>query len=142
MERYRFEYGNFLLNKNIEQLMNAAGITVLDIRTTLPNLKNLIVTLTASNQPSSKLSRRHHIGSELISLQGSNLPSTTLGLGHPSSEPIMERQNESAQAKWSMSLSRWATFNPSWQSHPKQSTPAPITSPDSLPTVRSLGKPL
>ena len=81
VERYRFEYGHFLLNKDIEQLMNHSGITILDIRNTLPNLKNLIVTLTASSQVNSKLSRRHHIGSEMISLP--NTKAESLGIGRP-----------------------------------------------------------
>lgn len=44
---YRFEYGVFLLNKNIEYLMNRLGLRVLDIRHTLPNLKYLLYMLTA-----------------------------------------------------------------------------------------------
>ncbi|GBF63781.1 UV radiation resistance-associated gene protein [Trichophyton mentagrophytes] len=45
--QYRFEYGVFLLNKNIEYLMNRLGLRVLDIRHTLPNLKYLLYMLTA-----------------------------------------------------------------------------------------------
>ncbi|KAH8705320.1 UV radiation resistance protein and autophagy-related subunit 14-domain-containing protein [Talaromyces proteolyticus] len=45
--QYRFEYGVFLLNKDIEFLMSRAGLRVLDIRHTLPNLKYLLYTLTA-----------------------------------------------------------------------------------------------
>ncbi|KAE8325579.1 UV radiation resistance protein and autophagy-related subunit 14-domain-containing protein [Aspergillus sergii] len=44
---YRFEYGVFLLNKNIEFLLNKQGVRVLDIRHTLPNLKYLLYVLTA-----------------------------------------------------------------------------------------------
>ncbi|KAE8380858.1 UV radiation resistance protein and autophagy-related subunit 14-domain-containing protein [Aspergillus bertholletiae] len=44
---YRFEYGVFLLNKNIEFLLNKQGLRVLDIRQTLPNLKYLLYVLTA-----------------------------------------------------------------------------------------------
>ncbi|KAI9837394.1 MAG: hypothetical protein M1837_002982 [Sclerophora amabilis] len=39
---YRFEYGVFLLNKDLERLMAAKGLKVLDLRQTLPNLKYLI----------------------------------------------------------------------------------------------------
>lgn len=35
----RFEYGVFLLNKNIEQVINAQGQTVKDLRATLTNLR-------------------------------------------------------------------------------------------------------
>jgi len=44
---YKFEYGVFLLNKDIEFLMNKNGLRILDIRHTLPNLKYLIYALTA-----------------------------------------------------------------------------------------------
>lgn len=44
---YQFEYGVFLLNKDIEYLMNRLGLRVLDIRQTLPNLKYLTYMLTA-----------------------------------------------------------------------------------------------
>ncbi|KAJ3116352.1 hypothetical protein HDU96_009815 [Phlyctochytrium bullatum] len=42
VDRLRFEYGVFLLNKDIEQLMNYVGINVTNLRNTLPNLKGLI----------------------------------------------------------------------------------------------------
>lgn len=45
--RYRFEYGVFLLNKNIEILSNALGVRPIDIRQTLPNLKYLLYVATA-----------------------------------------------------------------------------------------------
>lgn len=45
--RYRFEYGVFLLNKNIEILSNSIGLRPVDIRHTLPNLKYLLYVATA-----------------------------------------------------------------------------------------------
>jgi UV radiation resistance-associated gene protein len=45
--RYRFEYGVFLLNKDIEILANWLGLRLLDIRQTLPNLKYLLYVATA-----------------------------------------------------------------------------------------------
>lgn len=67
VDRYRFDYGVFLLNKNIEQvrplrahgldlpltrntrvalqLMYSQSLTVIDLRNTLPNLKSLLLTL-------------------------------------------------------------------------------------------------
>lgn len=44
---YKFEYAVFLLNKDIEFLMSKAGLRMLDIRHTLPNLKYLLYVLTA-----------------------------------------------------------------------------------------------
>ncbi|BDD54916.1 hypothetical protein MPDQ_002230 [Monascus purpureus] len=46
---YRFEYGVFLLNKDIEFLMSKQGLRILDIRHTLPNLKYLLYVLTAGS---------------------------------------------------------------------------------------------
>jgi hypothetical protein len=45
--QYRFEYGVFLLNKDIEFLLNKLSLRALDIRHTLPNLKYLLYILTA-----------------------------------------------------------------------------------------------
>ena len=62
VDTYRFEYGVFLLNKDIEmvgslhlksvnvlnyilQLMSERDLRALDMRHTLPNLKNLLLTL-------------------------------------------------------------------------------------------------
>ncbi|KAM0753636.1 hypothetical protein T439DRAFT_377803 [Meredithblackwellia eburnea MCA 4105] len=45
VDKYRFDYAVFLLNKNIEQLMYSQGLTVIDLRNTLPNLKALILSL-------------------------------------------------------------------------------------------------
>ncbi|WEW61125.1 hypothetical protein PRK78_006615 [Emydomyces testavorans] len=45
---YRFEYGVFLLNKDIEYLLDRQGFRVLDIRQTLPNLKYLLYLLTSA----------------------------------------------------------------------------------------------
>jgi UV radiation resistance-associated gene protein len=45
--RFRFEYGVFLLNKNIEILSNHVGLRVMDLRHTLPNLKYLLYITTA-----------------------------------------------------------------------------------------------
>lgn len=45
--RYRFEYGVFLLNKDIEILANWLGLRLLDIRQTLPNLMYVLYVATA-----------------------------------------------------------------------------------------------
>jgi len=53
-DRYRFEYAVFLLNKNIEQLMNSQGlVNLVDLRNTLPNLKYLILSLISSSSSAS-----------------------------------------------------------------------------------------
>lgn len=56
MDRYRFEFGVFLLNKNIEQLMNAYGLIVIDLRHTLPNIHyfiQAILTTSVTSKPTS-----------------------------------------------------------------------------------------
>ena len=43
---YRFEYGVFLLNSDIELLMSRQGAKLVDLRHTLPNLKYILTVLT------------------------------------------------------------------------------------------------
>ncbi|KAJ5160184.1 uncharacterized protein N7482_007188 [Penicillium canariense] len=64
---YRFEYGVFLLNKNIEFMLNKQGIRGLDIRHTLPNLKYLFYILTAGtpNIPARKAGGIRGLGGRL-----------------------------------------------------------------------------
>ncbi|KEP54916.1 coiled-coil family protein [Rhizoctonia solani 123E] len=50
MDTYRFEYAVFLLNKDVETLMAEQGLRAADLRHTLPNLKNLILTLTHNSE--------------------------------------------------------------------------------------------
>lgn len=45
--QWRFEYGWFLLNKNIEALCSSQGLRVVDIRHSLPNLKYLLYVCSA-----------------------------------------------------------------------------------------------
>lgn len=47
VDRYRFEYAVFLLNKDIEQIMLEHSIGVMDLTQTLPNLKNIYLTLSS-----------------------------------------------------------------------------------------------
>ncbi|KAL0576378.1 hypothetical protein V5O48_005599 [Marasmius crinis-equi] len=62
VDAYRYEYGVFLLNKDIELIMAEYDLRAMDIRHTLPNLKNLLLTLTDGASvpvglpPSSRLS--------------------------------------------------------------------------------------
>ncbi|EED22871.1 UV radiation resistance protein (UVRAG), putative [Talaromyces stipitatus ATCC 10500] len=74
--QYRFEYGVFLLNKNIEVVMNRFGLRVLDIRHTLPNLKYLLYVLTARTN-------------ELPARKAGGVRGLLLGRG----TPTMSRQN-------------------------------------------------
>jgi len=137
VESYRFEYGIFLLNKNIEQLMNHFGITILDIRNTLPNLKNLLVTLSASSEPRSRLSRKNLIGNETISLKmDRSSPSTLTANSTPqSSQPPKEERKPKGGSGWGMSLLGWGSVKES----NSESSLLPTASSSPLPTVRTLG---
>ncbi|KAL8752436.1 MAG: hypothetical protein Q9199_005747 [Rusavskia elegans] len=78
---YRFEYGVFLLNSDIELLMSRQGIKIVDLRHTLPNLKYLLTVLTSGRGevPGRKGGRS---GLETISREGSpvaKLSSTDYG---------------------------------------------------------------
>lgn len=48
--QWRFEYGWFLLNKNIEALCAAEGLRIVDIRHSLPNLKYLLYVCSAGSE--------------------------------------------------------------------------------------------
>ncbi|KAG0016028.1 hypothetical protein BGZ82_001218 [Podila clonocystis] len=56
-DRHRFEYGVYLLNKDIEQLMNSQGLNYMDLRQTLPNLRYLMEILLTSSPAQSMLYR-------------------------------------------------------------------------------------
>ncbi|KAI7827051.1 UV radiation resistance protein and autophagy-related subunit 14-domain-containing protein [Gamsiella multidivaricata] len=60
-ERHRFEYGVFLLNKDIEQLMNSQGLQFMDLRQTLPNLRYLMETILTSSPIQSMVYRSKFI---------------------------------------------------------------------------------
>jgi hypothetical protein len=47
IDKYRFEYAVFLLNKDIEQIMLEYHLGVVDLTQTLPNLKNLYLILSS-----------------------------------------------------------------------------------------------
>ncbi|KLO20404.1 hypothetical protein SCHPADRAFT_991779 [Schizopora paradoxa] len=79
VDTYRFEYAVFLLNKNIELLMADRDLRALDMRQTLPNLKNLLLTLTSGE-----------VTAHPRSLRPLPSPSIASGLQTPteSSEPL------------------------------------------------------
>ncbi|KDQ17682.1 hypothetical protein BOTBODRAFT_29844 [Botryobasidium botryosum FD-172 SS1] len=53
VDTYRFEYAVYLLNKDIEILMVERNLRAMDMRHTLLNLKNLILTLTTGDEEES-----------------------------------------------------------------------------------------
>ncbi|KAI8983346.1 UV radiation resistance protein and autophagy-related subunit 14-domain-containing protein [Trametes punicea] len=65
VDTYRFEYAVFLLNKDIEMLMTERNLRALDMRHTLPNLKNLLLTLTDNEQ---RIIPGHRVASSSVSI--------------------------------------------------------------------------
>ncbi|KAF9974808.1 hypothetical protein BGZ73_001712 [Actinomortierella ambigua] len=91
-DRRRFEYGVFLMNKNIGQLLNSQGLQFLDLRHTLPNIRHLSESLLAPPSAKSALYRsrfkarlqgdlRHHRNS--LEFEGSIATETDDELGTP-----------------------------------------------------------
>ena len=53
---FRFQYGVFLINKNVQQLMSRVGLHCIDIRYTLPNLKSLMLFIKLGGNPTASAS--------------------------------------------------------------------------------------
>ncbi|KAF4623137.1 hypothetical protein D9613_002014 [Agrocybe pediades] len=82
VDTYRFEYGVFLLNKDIEMLMAERDLRALDIRHTLPNLKNLILTLSHGANPTE---RRIRVASPILI---TSVPDTNAGEHRQDAEDV------------------------------------------------------
>ncbi|KZV95598.1 hypothetical protein EXIGLDRAFT_834201 [Exidia glandulosa HHB12029] len=65
VETYRFEYAVFLLNKDIELMMMDRNLRALDLRHTLPNLMNLLLTLTGPDAEPPHKHRRRPVSPQL-----------------------------------------------------------------------------
>ena len=57
MDRTRFEYGVFLLNKNVEQVLASQGLEAISLRHTLPNLYELLKQIPEPGVPPSRTDR-------------------------------------------------------------------------------------
>lgn len=92
-ERFHFEYGVYLLNKNIAQLRYQHGLTTPDLQQTLPNLKNFL--------EHGLLVRcdRHHVSSSIPVPSKSQLGvSASSEIGHTSSPDRGLRKRASSEA--------------------------------------------
>ncbi|RPD81566.1 hypothetical protein L226DRAFT_527840 [Lentinus tigrinus ALCF2SS1-7] len=124
VDTYRFEYGVFLLNKDIELLMSERNLRALDMRHTLPNLKNLLLTLTDNVQ---RTIPGHHVASSSVSISSlqsqspvpatSSLPPDSKTGTEPAAEPPdsvdkdKDAAGSSASASASASVSASASEN-------------------------------
>ncbi|KAG7450720.1 uncharacterized protein BT62DRAFT_532048 [Guyanagaster necrorhizus] len=85
VDTYRFEYGVFLLNKDIELLMSDYDLRALDMRHTLPNLKNLLLTLT--NGEGLPEGRSRPFNSPTLSISGLESPRPESPMGESPATP-------------------------------------------------------
>ncbi|KAJ6569615.1 hypothetical protein B0H19DRAFT_700690 [Mycena capillaripes] len=93
VDTYRFEYGVFLLNKDIELLMADRELRALDMRHTLPNLKNLLLTLTDGE------------GAQLSGPRSFNSPELSVtGLESPRAESPVENSPSTPKVVYSAEL--------------------------------------
>ncbi|KAF9454951.1 hypothetical protein P691DRAFT_799958 [Macrolepiota fuliginosa MF-IS2] len=100
VDTYRFEYGVFLLNKDIEMLMVDRDLRALDMRHTLPNLKNFVLTVThgevapVSRKPPPDSPALSMLGLEFPTQEG---PSVDTGSGTPKAKKLdLELPDESS----------------------------------------------
>jgi hypothetical protein len=62
-DRLRFEYAVFLLNKNVEQIMNAVGLPIRNLRATLENIQAIALRIEKSQSKYQSLTRQEPTGS-------------------------------------------------------------------------------
>ncbi|KAK5652316.1 hypothetical protein OQA88_10666 [Cercophora sp. LCS_1] len=81
--QFRFDYGWFLLNKDIEALCISQGLKVVDIRHTLPNLKYLLYVCSAGNDevPERKRGGVRGLWAGRMRSLGVNVPDDASSLG-------------------------------------------------------------
>uniref|UniRef100_A0A1A7Y0G4 UV radiation resistance associated protein n=2 Tax=Iconisemion striatum TaxID=60296 RepID=A0A1A7Y0G4_9TELE len=91
-ERFHFEYGVYLLNKNIAQLRYQHGLTTPDLQQTLPNLKNFL------EHGLMVRCDRHHISSSILVPIKSQL-GVFADSGHSSSPDPGLRKRASSEAE-------------------------------------------
>jgi hypothetical protein len=121
--RYRFEYGVFLLNKNIEILSNALGLRPIDIRQTLPNLKYLLYVATAGKGelPARKaggikgLLRQDGVGSRKGSMESN---ATASSAGTPTAELKRNLENVGGKKSTNGGLTAVGSLKQSNSLHP------------------------
>ncbi|TPX45950.1 hypothetical protein SeMB42_g03847 [Synchytrium endobioticum] len=76
-DRFRFDYGVFLLNKDVEQLMNYVGLNVSNLRNTLPNVKILCQTVSNWRSEGETLASSRQGGKGLTSTLAEDESTTT-----------------------------------------------------------------
>ncbi|KAI1374188.1 UV radiation resistance protein and autophagy-related subunit 14-domain-containing protein [Hypoxylon crocopeplum] len=85
--QYRFDYAWFLLNKDVEALCVAAGLKVVDIRHTLPNLKYLLYVCSAGRDEVPERKRGGVRGLWAGRLKGRGVPDDAASISTTGSRP-------------------------------------------------------
>lgn len=151
--QYRFDYGWFLLNKNIEALCVSAGLKIVDIRHTLPNLKYLLYVCSAGSDEvperkrggirglwAGRLKGRGGIGSPLI---GSDDGASSAGgsrRGSTDSEILSAKQKDALSRALGRENGGQSNISHSRQSSMGAATKQRQESPVRLPFDEGAGK--
>lgn len=80
---FRFQYGVFLVNKNLQQLMSKVGLHCIDIRYTLPNLKSLMLFIKLGGTPSASVSAGASAGASVGASTGASAGASARARGGP-----------------------------------------------------------
>ncbi|KAI9278965.1 UV radiation resistance protein and autophagy-related subunit 14-domain-containing protein [Phascolomyces articulosus] len=131
VDRYRFEFGVFLLNKNIEQLMNAYGLIVIDLRYTLPNIHYFIQAILTTSISAGPTSLSVLSISSYANQPGGD-PSNQLNIKHNNND-----MNNNNTKKKLFSRTRYRAASPSEQQQTAPSSPTSATSANSATHQRT-----
>ncbi|KAA1468408.1 hypothetical protein DENSPDRAFT_863562 [Dentipellis sp. KUC8613] len=123
VDTYRFEYGVFLLNKDIELLMSDRNLRALDMRHTLPNLKNLLLTLT-DGEGVQLIPPRRAPASPLSSISGLESPSRP---SSPAAPPASASASADATADAKTTDTNGASAAEAPATSPSPTTPTPAS---------------
>ncbi|TDL28921.1 hypothetical protein BD410DRAFT_834933 [Rickenella mellea] len=111
VDTYRFEYAVFLLNKNIEMIMSDRNLRALDIRHTLPNLKNLLLTLTDGDTEQLHPSRNFNASTSTVrALDQDSVGSRTPTSTRPSASELMPSTSGDSESSSTLTISSMTSF--------------------------------
>ncbi|XP_077597246.1 UV radiation resistance-associated gene protein isoform X2 [Stigmatopora nigra] len=121
-ERFHFEYGVYLLNKNIAQLRYQHGLTTPDLQQTLPNLKNFL--------EHGLLVRcdRHHVSSSIAVPAKSHLKVPGASEGHTSSPDRGLRKRTNSETNPPPNFATPFVEEPTTEAQTKQPSPPKLLS--------------
>ncbi|KAI1827816.1 putative UV radiation resistance protein [Xylaria intraflava] len=157
--QYRFDYGWFLLNKDIEALCVSAGLKIVDIRHTLPNLKYLLYVCSAGTEQvperkrggirglwAGRMKGRVGLGGSLASTDDGGSSAGGSRRGSMDSEVISSKQRETLNralardnGRGSGDTSRQSSVGAAGRQRPLSPIPLPFNEGADKPTLRTKG---